>query len=349
MAMLIALAWSGVATADPGFGISARQPRPMTFPDRMASSAAVPLESVKPLAPSSLHSDRQTRETFQEKTAERLLPHPAITRIVAFESTGQLYGSGTYVGSVGQYGLIVSNWHVVSGTETLVHVHFPTGFASFGHVLVTDRKWDLAVIVISRPPVAIAPLAIARDVPRPGDSLWIAGYGAGTFRVAGGRCQRYLAPEIPIEGQPQYEYVELSVDARQGDSGGPILNQHGEVAGVLFGSDSRNTAGSHCGRVRVFLEQASRMLDKLPLQPEVLFASIEQTGPKHPLSMTSFPIKVEATPATSASDAASSVSVARPSSSFGIVSIAQRHDPATAPLTPPPGIVQTTSELTAIP
>jgi hypothetical protein len=47
--------------------------------------------------------------------------------------------------------------------------------------------------------------------------------------------------------------VELSAAARQGDSGGPIFNRRGELAGVLFGTAWGQTTGSYCGRVRWFL------------------------------------------------------------------------------------------------
>ena len=47
--------------------------------------------------------------------------------------------------------------------------------------------------------------------------------------------------------------VELSAPARNGDSGGPILNSRGELAGVLFGTAFGRTTGSYCGRVRGFL------------------------------------------------------------------------------------------------
>ena len=47
--------------------------------------------------------------------------------------------------------------------------------------------------------------------------------------------------------------VELDVEARQGDSGGPIFNQSGELAGVLFGAGEGTTLGSFAPRVRYFL------------------------------------------------------------------------------------------------
>ena len=209
---------------------------------------------------------------------------PNVVRIVSYDKAGQSLGSGSYIGSYNNYGLILSNHHIVEESDCLIHVHFPNGFSSFGFVLLSDDKWDLALILISRPP-NVPPLPIARRVPEIGESLWIAGFGSNEYRIAKGNCVRYMAPEIPKDGSaPIYEILDLSVTARQGDSGGPILNKNGELAGVLFGSDMiRNTAGSHCIRVSKFLVPANEKLEKIPFQPELLFATVEPDGPKHSL------------------------------------------------------------------
>jgi hypothetical protein len=52
--------------------------------------------------------------------------------------------------------------------------------------------------------------------------------------------------------------VELSAGARQGDSGGPIFNTQGQLAGVLFGESRGKTSGSYCGRVHLFLASLPR-------------------------------------------------------------------------------------------
>ena len=52
--------------------------------------------------------------------------------------------------------------------------------------------WDLAALVIWRPP--IEPVTIAAQPPRPGDVLTIHGYGQGQYRIATGRCTTYYAP-----------------------------------------------------------------------------------------------------------------------------------------------------------
>ena len=218
---------------------------------------------------------------IQRQPSQQILPY--VVRIIAFDSGGQSFGTGSFIGTYGEYGIILTNWHVVSETDGLVHVHFPSGFSSFGAKIKGDQKWDLALIAISKPPQSIPPLAISQTSAKKDEPLWIVGFGSGSYRIAEGRCVRYLS--LPPDGSdPLFEILEVSVSARKGDSGGPILNQKGELAGVLFGSDLvQNTAGSYSGRVNHFLMATQSEMERLPERPESRFAAIEKDGPLHSL------------------------------------------------------------------
>jgi hypothetical protein len=174
-------------------------------------------------------------------------PHPAVVRVVVPENGGTSYGSGTLIDVRDRYGLVITNWHVVRDAAGEVEVIFPGGFRSKASVLKVDSDWDLAALVIWRPEVE--PVSLADRAPQPGELLTIAGYGQGEYRQATGRCTQYVAPGMNFP----YEMVELSTAARQGDSGGPIINEQGELAGVLFGAGHGTTSGSYCGRVAQFL------------------------------------------------------------------------------------------------
>jgi hypothetical protein len=173
-----------------------------------------------------------------------------VVRVIAAEPGGASLGSGTLVDVNDQHGLVITNWHVVRDAPANVIVLFPDGFQSLGQVLRMDSNWDLAAILINRPKVA--PVRVARDAPQIGESLTIAGYGSGNYRAVTGPCTQYLAPGLR---QP-HELIELAARARQGDSGGPILNSRGELAGVLFGEGAGRTTGAYCGRVHRFLAAA---------------------------------------------------------------------------------------------
>ena len=174
-------------------------------------------------------------------------PHPAVARIIAPESSSTSLGSGVLVDVNRSQGLVLTNWHVVRDSRSAVLVQFPDGFQSAGTVIRWDEAWDLAALVIWKPEAT--PVAIAAAPPAIGDTLTIAGFGRGPYREQSGACLDYL---LPSTGYPR-EFVELQASARQGDSGGPIFNASGELAGVLFGQTEGRTIGSCSTRVRTFL------------------------------------------------------------------------------------------------
>jgi len=139
-----------------------------------------------------------------------------------------------------------------------VEVVFPDGYRSMARPLKVDEDWDLAALVIWRPPAA--PVSIAAEAPQPGDQLTICGYGQGQYRAATGRCTKYYAPKLEMP----LHMVELDVEARQGDSGGPIFNDRGELAGVLFGAGGGTTLGSFGGRVQSFLASLAPNIGRAP-------------------------------------------------------------------------------------
>ncbi|HEX4414695.1 MAG TPA: serine protease [Lacipirellulaceae bacterium] len=198
-------------------------------------------------------------------------PHPSVARIIVPEDGATAFGSGTLVGVHENRGLVVTNWHVVRDAVGLVDVVFPDGFHSHAKPLKVDQDWDLAALVIWKP--NCEPVKIATNPPQPGDLLTIHGYGRGKYRIATGRCTSYYSP------QPNFphEMVELDVEARQGDSGGPIFNQQGEIAGVLFGAGQGTTMGSFAPRVRVFLASVAPDFEQSTSQLQV--ATADQPPP----------------------------------------------------------------------
>jgi hypothetical protein len=186
-------------------------------------------------------------DPFLNSASSFSTPHPSVVRVVAPERDGTSYGSGSLVAVDETSGLVLTNWHVVRDAAGPIVVHFPDGFHSGAVLLRVDRDWDLAALAIRRPNVQ--PIPLASQTPQPGDPLTIIGYGGGSYRAVTGQCTQYVSPgdNFPME------MVELSAPARNGDSGGPILNSRGELAGVLFGTAFGRTTGSYCGRVRGFV------------------------------------------------------------------------------------------------
>ncbi len=187
---------------------------------------------------------------------EPIPPRPAshatspVCRVIAVAGHHRYLGSGTLVGET----TVVTNWHVVTPQPgeppvTHVEVHFPGGFASLARIECVDAEWDLAALTVARPPVA--PVAIALEPPAPGEVLTLVGFGPdGVLRQQSGELVRY---EAPSSSPGVREIVTCRAVARNGDSGGPIFDPRGCLAGVQFGTADGLTSGAHCGRLRQFL------------------------------------------------------------------------------------------------
>jgi hypothetical protein len=264
-------------------------------------------------------------------------PHPAVVRIYVSEGNSQAIGSGTLIDVRDKFGLVVTNWHVIRDAKGEISVVFPDGFRSAARVVNFDQDWDLAALSIWRPQAQPVPLAL--QAPQPGDMLTIAGYGSeGVYRVAAGKCTQYLAPS---EKHP-YELVELAAAARKGDSGGPIFNARGELAGVLFGSVEGTTAGSYGGRVWKFLEP---LLKSPQLHAAPAPASLATTAAPNPA-----PPLLEATSASLANNVAVNNAPTAPTSSADKTTTVATLKVNTVPLepvelpnSPPPAITATSN------
>ena len=111
--------------------------------------------------------------------------------------------------------------------------------------------------------------------------------------------------------------VELAAPARNGDSGGPILNSRGELAGVLFGSAFGRTTGSYCGRAALVSRLGRRRLPRISSQAMMA----QHSSSRNPVPVAAIPAAmpvavpvaapVAAQPVTPPAPAASQVAAAR--------------------------------------
>ena len=184
------------------------------------------------------------------------------------------YGSGCYVAEVGEFGIVLTNWHVVGESVGPLLVKF-SQFETPGMVLMADTVWDIAAIVVYRPP--FLPMPISLEVPQLGDELWVAGFGQNSdlsgYQVSSGPVLGYGRPnDAGEEGSGKWnggpdskatlpcETIQIGTGIRYGDSGGPIINRYGELAGILWGSDGHLAMGTFCLRLQAFLTQAQFQL-----------------------------------------------------------------------------------------
>ncbi|MDY0911128.1 MarP family serine protease [Microbacterium sp. CFBP9034] len=129
---------------------------------------------------------------------------------------------------------VVTNAHVVAGVEQPV-VELPGVTAREGRVVYFDPIDDIAVIAVDS--LGVDPLPFAPTL-APGAPAVVQGYPHGgpfTMIPAGVLSTGTVpVPDIYDESAAPREIYSLQAAVRPGNSGGPLLTDDGEVAGVVF-------------------------------------------------------------------------------------------------------------------
>ncbi|NUR77644.1 MAG: PDZ domain-containing protein [Thermoleophilia bacterium] len=143
-------------------------------------------------------------------------------------------------------GDIVTNQHVVSGS-TSVTVKFSDGSTYKGTVVGTDPSTDLAVVRVNAPASKLVPLSLADSSQvAVGDGVVAIGNpfgldGTVTSGIVSALNREITAPDdSPIEGA-----IQTDAAINHGNSGGPLLDLHGNVIGVT--SQIQSDSGGNDG------------------------------------------------------------------------------------------------------
>jgi len=168
-------------------------------------------------------------------------------------------GSGVLVSWGGRI-VVLTARHVVAGAEEIT-VRVTTGAVLRARVLVTS-PWDCAVLQLEGSTDGIEPSRLVTNEEaqfQRGDELRSCGFGGEEiFSVNRGRFLGFKRSSEEIDGSD--DWMAITGQARQGDSGGPVYDRNGRVAGILWGSDDQNnrTICVQAGRLGIAMNEAMR-------------------------------------------------------------------------------------------
>jgi S1-C subfamily serine protease len=116
-----------------------------------------------------------------------------------------------------------------------------------GDVVATDRARDLALLRLARVPEGAREVPLAARGPRPGETVHALGNSGARdgvlWRYGRGHVRQVYRHRLKgdAEGEEEAEYelnarvVETQVPSNPGDSGGPVVNDRGELVGITEG------------------------------------------------------------------------------------------------------------------
>ena len=211
-------------TASGGSAVAPLGPETIQSLKRLYNKAIPTWE--KPSISIALKKVSQTKLDVEDIASKSL---PSIVMLKNDRSTG----SGFILGK----NTILTNRHVVSGRDPRFLITSPSGLKTEGEVIYIDRKLDFAIVRaegINRS----SPLPLCyRSYPFPGQSVVALGSPLGLAgTVTTGIVSAVRSPQTSgdLKGvAPNYiTLIQTDAAISPGNSGGPLLNNRGEVIGV---------------------------------------------------------------------------------------------------------------------
>ena len=226
---------SGCAVSLPELSGLPRLPQLPQLPQSDRTPALPKVSDAPPAGP------LQTGNSFIVNAVEKV--GPAVVRIDTVKRVinplGGLFGRGPAIqqqqgqGSgfiTRSDGVIITNAHVVEGANE-VSITLPDSRSFTGKVLGSDPLTDIAVVKVVAEVLPVAPLGDSARV-RPGEWAIAIGNPLGLDNtVTAGIISAIQRTNAIGEGQ-RVPYIQTDAAVNPGNSGGPLINDRGQVIGV---------------------------------------------------------------------------------------------------------------------
>lgn len=201
--------------------------------------------------------------------------------VVPQENNGVSYGTCWLADR--EHKLVITNQHVVGeGAEALLY--FPifengevlTEYAAYrkkvapirGRIVASDARRDLALLQLDSLPDHLQEIPLAAKSARAGETV----HSIGNSSVGRGQLWRYTTGTVRMvysgkiqrsAGVYEGQVLETNAPVNQGDSGGPVVNDAGQLIGVVASYDPQARLVSNnvdVSMVRTFLQDGRERL-----------------------------------------------------------------------------------------
>ena len=185
---------------------------------------------------------------------QRQSPPEALVRVVnQYNKSGSVRqdkGSGTLIEEDGRQWILTAA-HIFREGIGKVFVTTQNGERIEAEVAVRNTLYDVVLLKLNRRlslrPVRLSQRAAIQGAP-------CIGWGFGQNGKLQGQPGTVVGYAMTNKSQT-HETLKTTGRAREGDSGGAILNEKGELIGLLWGTDGQHTYSTYCGRLQKIIDE----------------------------------------------------------------------------------------------
>lgn len=165
----------------------------------------------------------EAQESWVASVAQR--SQPSVVTITSYDRENQKTGFGSGF-IIREDGLIATNYHVIKSAAAVEVQNPRIGTHRVRGAVAIDRDLDFAILKIADEDLPALPLGNSSQV-RLGEGVVAIGNPRGLSGTVSAGLISQLREEAP------YQMLQTSAPIYPGNSGGPLINKHGEVVGII--------------------------------------------------------------------------------------------------------------------
>lgn len=182
--------------------------------------------------------------------------------VVHINSTGCKSAPTQTVGTVIGNGLVLTVAHGVAGQKS-TSITTISGQVFEAKILAIDTELDLAVLYVTTDPASkldIEPIKFAKAVA--GSTVYFVAYQDSLQVIQPAKIKRTLSiktQDIYLETRVTRPGIEVDAKVVVGNSGGPLINNNGEIVGIIWSTSRTFKNRSWATRIEAANELLSRV------------------------------------------------------------------------------------------
>lgn len=176
-------------------------------------------------------AERKRIATEEARRAEEQRKRLEAEQVAAGQPVNISAGSGF---AISKEGFVLTNQHVIDGCQ-LVVIHLPSGVQK-GQPIASDYRNDLALLKVSVKLKEVLPLSEVNASLL--DEIIVAGYPFSDVLSSSVKVTKGVVSALAGFGD-DYSRIQIDAAIQPGNSGGPILNDNGNVVGVAVAKLSK--------------------------------------------------------------------------------------------------------------